>query len=51
MKQTIIFFILTVFIFLQGCESFKGVTKDVANTANNIRSVINLGKDINDIAN
>ncbi len=47
-------FILVVGIILLGtllgCETAMGVTKDVAATARNIRDILSVGKDINDIS-
>jgi len=47
MKKSFIFgtCILLLGVFL-GCETVKGVTKDVANTARNIRDIIGVGRDI-----
>ena len=32
-----------------GCETVKGVTQDVANTARNLRDIIGIGRDIEQI--
>jgi len=47
MKRSFIFgtCIILLGVFL-GCETVKGVTKDVANTARNIRDIIGVGRDI-----
>jgi len=46
-------FVLGVCIVLMGallgCETAKGVTQDVANTARNIRDIIGVGRDIGNI--
>jgi len=42
--------LLIFFATLIGCETLVGVTKDVGNTARNLRDIITLGKDIEDIA-
>jgi len=31
---------------LMGCETAKGVTADIANTARNIRDILGVGRDI-----
>ena len=36
--------------FLSGCETAAGITRDVANTARNIRDILGAGKDISDMA-
>ena len=51
MKQNIMlamcaFLLLT----LIGCETAKGVTRDMANTARNIRDILGVGRDIGNIA-
>ncbi|MCK5493279.1 MAG: hypothetical protein KAJ14_09230 [Candidatus Omnitrophica bacterium] len=35
---------------LLGCETAMGVTRDVANTARNIRNILSVGKDIDNMS-
>ena len=46
MVQAVCLFMLAV---LLGCETVNGVTRDVANTARNIRDILGLGKEIDSI--
>lgn len=34
---------------LLGCETVKGVTRDVANTARNVRDILGVGRDIGEM--
>ncbi len=37
-------------VVLCGCETVSGVSRDIGNTARNIRDVLGVGKEIRDIA-
>ena len=51
MKRGFILGVCVVLIgILLGCETAKGVTQDVANTARNIRDILGVGRDIGNIA-
>lgn len=41
--------ILLLLTALTGCETVKGVTRDVANTARNISDIINTGRTIESV--
>jgi len=43
-KRFLLYLILT--LTLVGCETIAGVSKDIGNTARNIREVLHLGRDI-----
>jgi len=36
-------------LLLTGCETIKGVTSDVANTARNLKDIVTAGKTISDV--
>jgi len=48
------YFILTAGVILLGtllgCETVTGITKDVANTARNIRDILGVGQDIGEMS-
>ena len=51
MKRTFISIIGIILLgALLGCETAMGVTRDVANTARNIRDILSVGKDIDDMS-
>lgn len=47
-RRTQVALLLLVFMAVAGCETVKGVTADVANTARNIRDIFSAGKTIHD---
>jgi len=50
MKQGFILGICMLLLgVLCGCETANGITKDVANTARNIRDILGVGRDIGNI--
>lgn len=50
-KSHIFVISLLVVLSLSGCNTVSGALEDVADTARNIRDIITVGQDIEDIAN
>ena len=48
-KMSIIASLMASVLMLVGCETARGVTKDVSNTARNVADIFKAGKTIHDV--